>query len=55
MSTRPDSGIHRLATTAGAVGTGGRHTVAALVDAWARNAEIWANRAPPKANGKDAA
>jgi hypothetical protein len=34
---------------------GGRHTVAALVDAWARNAEIWANRAPPKANGKDAA
>jgi hypothetical protein len=34
---------------------GGRHTVAALVDAWARNAEVWANRAPPKANGKDAA
>jgi hypothetical protein len=35
---------------------GGRHTVAALVAVWARNAEVWAKRAlPRRANGKDAA
>ena len=34
---------------------GGRHTVAALVDTWARNAEAWAKQAlPRKANGKNA-
>jgi hypothetical protein len=34
---------------------GARHTVVALVDTWARNAEAWARQMSPRANGKDAA